>query len=51
MEQVCTYTKLLHVILDDKYEKEDLNKVIKNLCQHLTETEYNELLKLLQKFK
>ena len=29
-EQVRTSTKLLRVILDAKYEKADLNKVMKN---------------------
>ena len=29
-EQVRTYTKRLHVILYSKYEKEDLNMVLKN---------------------
>ena len=28
LEQVCTYTKLLRVILDYKYKKVDLNKVM-----------------------
>ena len=49
LEQVCTSTKLLHVILDAKYEEEDLNKVKENQCQHLTELQRNKLLKLLQK--
>ena len=37
--------------LDAKYEKEDLHKVTKNQCQHLTVTQRNELLKLLQKYE
>ena len=45
-EQVPTSNKLLHVILDAKYEKEDLNKVVENQCQHLTEVQRNELIKL-----
>ena len=49
-EQVCNYTKRSHIILDDKYRKADLNKVMKNQCQHLTETQHNELMKLSQKF-
>ena len=49
-KHVHTYTKLLRVILDAKYEKSDLNKVMENQCQHLTTTKYNELLKLLQKY-
>ena len=50
-EQVRTSTKQLCVILDDKYEKTDLNKVAKNKCQHLIEKQHNEQLKLLQKSK
>ena len=50
-EQVCTYTKQIHVILDTRYGKEDLNNFMKNQCQHMTETQCNELLKLLQKMK
>ena len=48
-KEVCTFTKLLDVILDAKYKKSDLNKVMKNLCQHLTKAHRNELLKLLLK--
>ena len=50
-EQVHTSTKQLCVILDDKYEKTYLNKIAKNKCQHLIETQRNELLKLLQKIE
>ena len=50
-EQVHTSTKQLHTISDAKYEKEDLNKVMENQYQHLTEVQCNELLKLLQKTK
>ena len=50
-DHVRTATKLLHVILDAKYEKSDLHKVIDNQCQHLTTTQRNEFLKLLQKFE
>ena len=32
--QVRTSTKKLRTILDAKYEKSDLNKVMKNQCQH-----------------
>ena len=39
----------MRVILDDKYEKADLNKDTKNQCQYLTETQHNELMKSLQK--
>ena len=41
LEQVRTSTKRLCVILDAKYENTDLNKVMKNKCQHLTETQRN----------
>ena len=51
MEQLHTSTKRSNAVLDDKYEKVDLDKVMKNKCQHLTETQRNELLKLLQKLK
>ena len=47
-EQVRTHTKQLRTILDAKYEKADLNKVTKSQCQHLKETQHDELLKLLQ---
>ena len=50
-EQARTSTKQLYVILDAEYEKTDLNKVMRNQCQRLTETQHNELLKLLQKLK
>ena len=49
-EQVRIYTERLRTILDAKYEKVDLNKVIKNQFQHLTEEQLNKLLKLLQFF-
>ena len=48
-KEVCTSTKLVRVILDAKYEKSDLNKFMKNQCQHLTEAQHNELLIILQK--
>ena len=50
-EKGRTSTRLFRVILDAKYEKKGLNKVIKNQCQNLTETQRNELMKSLQKFK
>ena len=50
LEQVFNSTKESNVILDDKYNKADLNKVMKNQCQHLIETQHNELMKLSQKF-
>ena len=49
--QFRNYTKQLCVILDTKYEQIDLNKVMGNQCHHLTEVQYNELLKLLQNFE
>ena len=50
-QHVRTATKRLRVILDAKYEKSDLHKVMENQCQHLTMTQRNEFLKLLQKFE
>ena len=38
------------MVLDAECEKADQNKVMKNKCQHLTETQRNELLKLFQKY-
>ena len=48
-EHFRTSTKQLRVILDAKYEKADLNKGMENQCQHMTEIQYNELLKLFAK--
>ena len=50
-EQVHTFTKLLCTNLDSKYGREELNWVLKNKCQHLIETQRNELLNFLQKFE
>ena len=50
-EHVCTATKQLRVILYAKYEQADSHKVMETQCQHLTETQRNELLKLLQMFE
>ena len=50
-DHVRTATKRLHVILDAKYEKVGLHKVMENHCQHLRMTQRNELLQLLQKLK
>ena len=44
-EQVRTSTKWLRLILDDKYKKEDLHKIMTNQCQKWTETQSNEFLK------
>ena len=49
-EHVSTATERLCVILDAKYYKADLYKVMENQCQNLTTTQHNELLKPLQKF-
>ena len=40
-EKVCTYTKQLRTILNAKYKKSDLKKVMKNKFQYLTEEERN----------
>ena len=48
---MCTATKQFSVILNAKYEKADLHKVMENQFQHLTMTKRNELLKLLQKLE
>ena len=50
-EHVRTATKQLRVILYDIYEKAELHKVMENHCLHLTMTQRNEFLKLLQKFE
>ena len=50
-EHVRNATKHLRLILDAKYEEADLHKVMENQCQHLTMTQRNELLKLLQKLE
>ena len=48
---VRTSTKILRVILDAEYKKVDLNKVMENQCQHMIETQRNELIKLLENFE
>ena len=40
-EQVRTSNKVLRVILDAKYKREDLNKVMKKQLQNLIETQHN----------
>ena len=47
-EHIRTATKLLRVLLDAKYKKADLNNVMETQCRHLTMTQRNELIKLLQ---
>ena len=44
-------TQRMHKILDAKYEKSDLNKVITKQCQHLTGTESHRLLHILEEFE
>ena len=44
-------TRRMRRILDEKYEKADLNKVMTKQCQHLTATERHRLLHLLNKFE
>ena len=50
-EHVHTTTKILRVMLYAKYEYTDLHEVTENQCQHLTMTQRNELMKLLQRLK
>ena len=44
LEQTCTSTKRLQVILDAQYEKSELNNAMKNQWQCRTETQRNKLL-------
>ena len=50
-KHIRTDTKQLRILLDTKYEKSDLHKVMETQCRHLTTTQRNYLLKLLQKFE
>ena len=50
-KDIRTAAKQLRVILDAKYEKSDLYKVMETKCQHLTMIPSNDLLKLLHKFE
>ena len=50
-EHVRTATKQLREILYDKYEKAKLHEVMETQCQHLTMTQRNESLKMLQQFE
>ena len=50
-EHVSTATKLLRIILDAKYEKSDLHKIMESQCRHLTMIQRNEFLKLFQIFE
>ena len=36
LEHISNYNKNLHTILDSKYDNVDLNKFMKEQCQHLT---------------
>ena len=47
-EQVHTSTQKLSVVLDDIYKSRYLSKVMRNKCQHLTETQCKKLRKLFQ---
>ena len=49
-EHLRTTNKRLRVILDAKYKKADLHKVMETQRQNLTMKKHNGLLKLLQKF-
>ena len=44
-------TKLLRIILDYKYKKSHLNKVMKNKCHNLIKEQQKDLLNLLQKIE
>ena len=50
-EHVRTDAKRLLIILYAKYGDVDLHKVMETQCQHLTKTEHNDFLKLLQKYE
>ena len=41
----------MRIILDAKYEKADLHRVMETQCQHLMTTQGNDLLKLLEIFE
>ena len=46
-EQVCTSTKILRTTLNAKNKSSDSSKAMKNIWQHWTEMQHNELLKWL----
>ena len=50
-EGAISTTCRMRGILDAKYEKADLNKVMSKQCQHLPTKELERLLKLLRKFE
>ena len=51
LAHVRAATKQLRVILDAKYKKSDVHKVMETQCQRLTITQHNYLLKLLHQFE
>ena len=50
-EDVRTSTRRLRIILDAKYEKVDVNKVVETQCQHLIMTQRIVLFKKNQKIE
>ena len=50
-ENKISLTWKMCIILDDKYKKEDLNKVITEQCQHLSTEERERIVAILRKFK
>ena len=47
-EITISSTRIMQIILDTKYEKSDINKVMKEQCQHLTTNESENILKRLK---
>ena len=50
-ESAINATRKMRRILDAKYEKSELNKVMTEQCQHLNTKEYKTLLNLLRTFE
>ena len=50
-ESGISATRRMHRIIDAKYKKSDLNKVMTEQCQHLNAEEFKRLLILLRKFE
>jgi hypothetical protein len=44
-------TKLVTQILDVKYQKADLQSIVKDNCKHLNTNQQKKLLQLLEKYK
>ena len=44
-------TQIMHIIIDAKHTKSDLNKVMTNQCQYLSTEEHYILITLLHRFK